>query len=281
MKQTNADITEEVLLDSDFFLGDYDESLTGTWTNGSSPPESCTAQTISEEELGETTFPPQPADSPSPHQFAKHNVPSPSVGCPYRDWVLPFHEVNDDRGTVTPTGSGSPSLLVVTPSPSPPGAGCTVSTFPRKELPHLLVPGLIPRPHIDPMDRPHSQAAPRGDRKIKQAEEDKIYVELRDEDVIGERGGKNLQHQGTVACRVYVQDLLLDRYFSRFVDYRTVPKSEKTALSHEIVEWVRERGGRFVKRDNKYAPWYLEVESNARQKVMQSLRDEYARILAA
>ena len=51
-------------------------------------------------------------------------------------------------------------------------------------------------------------------------------------------------------------------------------KSEKFTISAMLVDIVRERGGRFLKRDDKQAGHWLEADANdVRKKASQALRE--------
>jgi hypothetical protein len=43
-----------------------------------------------------------------------------------------------------------------------------------------------------------------------------------------------------------------------------------------MVDWVQERGGRFLKRDGKTSPWYVATDQMARIKVSQALREDHS-----
>lgn len=133
-------------------------------------------------------------------------------------------------------------------------------------------------PSID--DQPSGRVPTKKKKRIRKSPPKlKTPVELTDLDVICERGGRNPVHPGTMAFRRRVQKLLKNRYAD--TDYVTVPKSEKTALSKEIVDWIhRHQRGRFVTRDKipggggGHGPWYEVNKHTARQKVSQRLRDQ-------
>lgn len=85
-------------------------------------------------------------------------------------------------------------------------------------------------------------------------------------DVICGRGGKANTHPGNVAFREEARKL---RSW-----YEASSKSEKFTISALLVDVVRDRGGRFLRRDPARAGGWLEAEgSDVRKKASQSLRE--------
>jgi hypothetical protein len=85
-------------------------------------------------------------------------------------------------------------------------------------------------------------------------------------DVICGRGGKANTHPGNISFREEAKKL---RSW-----YESSSKSEKFTISAMLVDLVRERGGRFLKRDDKQAGHWLEADANdVRKKASQALRE--------
>ncbi len=85
-------------------------------------------------------------------------------------------------------------------------------------------------------------------------------------DVICGRGGKANTHPGNISFREEAKKL---RSW-----YESSSKSEKFTISAMLVDLVRERGGRFLKRDDKKSGSWLEADANdVRKKASQALRE--------
>lgn len=85
-------------------------------------------------------------------------------------------------------------------------------------------------------------------------------------DVICGRGGKANTHPGNISFREEAKKL---REW-----YESSSKSEKFTISAMLVDLVRERGGRFLKRDDKQKGNWLEADANdVRKKASQALRE--------
>lgn len=85
-------------------------------------------------------------------------------------------------------------------------------------------------------------------------------------DVICGRGGKANTNPGNISFREEAKKL---RSW-----YESSSKSEKFAISSYLVDFVRQRGGRFLKRDPERAGGWLEADSSdVRKKASQSLRE--------
>lgn len=85
-------------------------------------------------------------------------------------------------------------------------------------------------------------------------------------DVICGRGGKANSHPGNNAFRA--EALKLRSW------YESSSKSEKFTISNMLVDFVRERGGRFLKRDKAQPGNWLEADGNdVRKKASQALRE--------
>jgi len=87
-----------------------------------------------------------------------------------------------------------------------------------------------------------------------------------DKDILLGRGGKSNHHLGNKAYRYRVGEL---RDW-----YRASEKNAKTDQAQMLVNWVKEQGGRFLKRDAKSGgKWYIVTNLVARRKASQALRE--------
>lgn len=85
-------------------------------------------------------------------------------------------------------------------------------------------------------------------------------------DVICGRGGKANTHPGNISFREEARKL---RSW-----YESSSKSEKFAISSLLVDFVREKGGRFLKRDQGVPGGWLDADgSDVRKKASQALRE--------
>jgi hypothetical protein len=85
-------------------------------------------------------------------------------------------------------------------------------------------------------------------------------------DVICGRGGKANNHPGNVSFRT--EALKLRSW------YEASSKSEKFTISSLLVDFVREKGGRFLKRDgNQPGKWFEADANDVRKKASQALRE--------
>lgn len=91
-------------------------------------------------------------------------------------------------------------------------------------------------------------------------------TELTPNDVICGRGGKANSHPGNISFR---SEALKLRSW-----YESSSKSEKYTISNMLVDFVKERGGRFLKRDAENPGGWLECDGNdVRKKASQALRE--------
>lgn len=85
-------------------------------------------------------------------------------------------------------------------------------------------------------------------------------------DVICGRGGKANSHPGNISFR---SEALKLRSW-----YESSSKSEKYTISNMLVDYVKEKGGRFLKRDAENPGKWLECDGNdVRKKASQALRE--------
>lgn len=98
----------------------------------------------------------------------------------------------------------------------------------------------------------------------------KVYVDITDKDVLLGRGGRSHYHPGNVEYRRYI--------LQHQRAYKNLENSHmKTQMSFVAVAWVKNNGGRFLKRDDKAPgqPFYIATDETARQKVSQALREDH------
>eukprot|EP00540_Astrosyne_radiata_P001467 CAMPEP_0116848000 /NCGR_PEP_ID=MMETSP0418-20121206/14745_1 /TAXON_ID=1158023 /ORGANISM="Astrosyne radiata, Strain 13vi08-1A" /LENGTH=313 /DNA_ID=CAMNT_0004479505 /DNA_START=128 /DNA_END=1069 /DNA_ORIENTATION=+ len=90
--------------------------------------------------------------------------------------------------------------------------------------------------------------------------------EIREWDVLCGRGGKSNHHPGNKRYRQVVGEMKSK--------YRAASaKTNKTALSRAIVDYVEGYGGRFLKKDPKTGTYFVLTKSEARKKTSQALRE--------
>jgi hypothetical protein len=89
-------------------------------------------------------------------------------------------------------------------------------------------------------------------------------------DVTFGRGGGSNHHPGNKSY--------LDHIRSLQEEYRKMSRENKTKCSQGVVDWVHQRGGRFLQRDdegNNSSCWYEPSNAVARTKVSQALRQDH------
>lgn len=89
--------------------------------------------------------------------------------------------------------------------------------------------------------------------------------EIKEWDVLCGRGGKSNHHSGNKRYRQVVSEMK-NKYRG------TSAKTDKTALSRAIVDYVNGYGGRFLKK-SKGGKWILLTKAEARKKTSQALRE--------
>lgn len=106
---------------------------------------------------------------------------------------------------------------------------------------------------------PLPQTAPQENREVEDSD-------IRDWDVLCGRGGKSNHHPGNKRYRQVVAEMK--------AKYRgTAAKTDKTALSRAIVDYVNGYGGRFIKKNSKAGKYILLTKAEARKKTSQALRE--------
>jgi hypothetical protein len=92
--------------------------------------------------------------------------------------------------------------------------------------------------------------------------------DIRDADILSGRGGKSNHHVGNKRFRQVVSEM-------KSMYRSTGQKTDKTALSKGIVEYVHSYGGRFLiqKKVGNDREWHLMSKAEARKKTSQALRE--------
>jgi hypothetical protein len=90
--------------------------------------------------------------------------------------------------------------------------------------------------------------------------------DIREWDILSGRGGKSNHHKGNKRFRQVVAEMK--------AKYKTTDaKTDKTALSKAIVEYVNGYGGRFLKKDAGQSAYRVMTKAEARKKTSQALRE--------
>jgi hypothetical protein len=84
-------------------------------------------------------------------------------------------------------------------------------------------------------------------------------------DVLFGRGGATNNHEGNRRFRAFVAD--------HQAEYLEARKKDKARISRRIVHLVRERGGRFLRRDDETGLWVEVGDKKAIEKTSQALRE--------
>ena len=115
---------------------------------------------------------------------------------------------------------------------------------------------------------PSPQRAP--SPEVEDVDADVIDVredDIRDDDILGGRGGLSNHHVGNKRFRKIVADM-------KEMYRETGVKTDKTALSRAIVAFVDSKGGRFlIKKANGKGGWRVMTSAEARKKTSQALRE--------
>ena len=85
-----------------------------------------------------------------------------------------------------------------------------------------------------------------------------------DTDILCGRGGGTNSHPGN---KLFRHQINIHRRA-----YLKARKNDKPAISRSIVQYMRERKGRFLKKDEKKGQWFEIGDDNAREKTSQALR---------
>ena len=92
-----------------------------------------------------------------------------------------------------------------------------------------------------------------------------VGEEVSNEDVLKGRGGHN-NHVGNQIFRAHFLELQ--------PAYERLSHREKTEWIIAGIQWVHDRGGRFLIRDSPDGLWYIATEEEAHKKVSQVFREE-------
>mmetsp|Transcript_9923 Transcript_9923/g.18103 ORF Transcript_9923/g.18103 Transcript_9923/m.18103 type:complete len:357 (-) Transcript_9923:417-1487(-) len=156
--------------------------------------------------------------------------------------TLPPPAADDDAMDMASSSRENPNYLLHPNSPSTSTTSSTTAvpdTVASLSLPHSTPPNIISNKPID---------------------------SLSPGDVICGRGGKANTHPGNISFREEAKKL---RSW-----YESSSKSEKFTISSFLVDVVRERGGRFLKRDPERSGKWLDADaSDVRKKASQALRE--------
>jgi hypothetical protein len=92
------------------------------------------------------------------------------------------------------------------------------------------------------------------------------FEDFKENDILSGRGGGTNLHPGNRNFRDLIN---LHRK-----SYLQAKKNEKPAISRSIVKSIRQRGGRFLKKDGKSGVWLEIGDAGAREKTSQALRQK-------
>jgi len=107
-------------------------------------------------------------------------------------------------------------------------------------------------------------------RKTKKDVEPEAHIseeEITDKDVICERGGKSNRHAGTKRYRG-----MIERFKPEYQSLTA--KTAKTNLSRKIISQIQEKGGRFLKKDERSQKYFILSAVETTKKVSQALREK-------
>ncbi|KAI2498673.1 hypothetical protein MHU86_15795 [Fragilaria crotonensis] len=120
------------------------------------------------------------------------------------------------------------------------------------------------------LEEPLPQRVPSSEAEDVDADASHVREEdICDDDILGGRGGLSNHHVGNKRFRKIVADMK-DMY------RETGVKTDKTALSRAIVEYVHKKGGRFlikIKTTEGQASWRVMSTAESRKKTSQALRE--------
>jgi hypothetical protein len=116
-------------------------------------------------------------------------------------------------------------------------------------------------------NRKRGSAALKNDAASTVVENSTVEIkDIREWDILSGRGGKSNHHSGNKRFRQVVAEMK--------AKYKTTDtKTDKTALSKAIVEYVNGYGGRFLKKDAGQSDYRVMTKAEARKKTSQALRE--------
>jgi len=130
----------------------------------------------------------------------------------------------------------------------------------------LLEPATIARAVSEmPVRRPRKKRGTNPKEVSGAASKAYIVGDYSEHDVLLGRGGLANNNPGNKEYQKK-KETMQERYFA-------ATKEEKTGISQELVDYVHETGGRFLKLDREREQWYEVSNSEARRKASQTLRD--------
>ena len=95
------------------------------------------------------------------------------------------------------------------------------------------------------------------------------HKKVTDNDVLCGKGGQSIHHHGNIQFRKWAEEMK--------PEYSQLSKAEKTPYSWKLVRKVLDAGGRLLEKDDATGKYYVIVESDARLKASQALREEKGR----
>jgi hypothetical protein len=122
-------------------------------------------------------------------------------------------------------------------------------------------------PHMNPSFEPPRMEMPRYYRRNSSSELSEMVTEIlvTEHDVLCGRGAPNLHHPGNQYFRSLVK--------AHQKEYSRIPRRDKAVLVQEILNDIRERGGRFLRQQQSPRVWMEVHQAIAYEKVCQALRE--------
>jgi hypothetical protein len=115
-------------------------------------------------------------------------------------------------------------------------------------------------------EEPSSSVEPAAESKPASKNGREYVTEVLQWDILSERGGKANHHDGNKRYRKVVSEMK--------EQYRGIEaKTAKTDLSRNILDYIENYGGRFLKKDPKDGRYFVMTKQEARKKTSQALRE--------
>lgn len=108
----------------------------------------------------------------------------------------------------------------------------------------------------------------RNKKSLEIKEEDKVFYEPTDKDVLFGRGPQIYWHPGN--------QRFLEEKDRLQPSYLAATKSEKKSISQDLVNVVHDSGGRFLDYDTRRDQWFEVLNEKARHKASQTLREDFS-----
>jgi hypothetical protein len=109
------------------------------------------------------------------------------------------------------------------------------------------------------------QRQPKIKAKKKKEASEKQYFEPTNNDVLLGRGGRSNHHPGNQRYLILKEEIQ--------PRYQAATKEAKTDISQELVDRIRQDGGKFLELDKQTNQWFVVTNIKARKKASQSLRE--------